>query len=451
MGTFYLLSFLVLCLFIVPIIYEINTNKFDVFNIKNGFLFYLVLQVLVSGLISINIDFDEVTSLSLKYSGTQLIYFNKAILALFLALFFFQLGYYLTKKSIKIPSKFPQNFKNRRVNFCLAIFIFIGYVSFLILINNNGGLRSFVENIETFRAGGLVGQGFLIYPATRLMSISVCIYLIYILSNKFIPGNNKKTFVIIILSLIPSYFMGFRSFLIIPFISFSLIYNYAYRKFSIKSIFLSFSALIILFTSLGIYRAIPKDININYNALINIAKEKPQLVYSFLVRSKGTEVLASVIKDMEDNGNYELGYKSAIEMSTIIIPKSIWKNKPIPSSIRFTNRFFGDLLNYKRNVFKDDWSGISPTILGELFWNFGWFGITLGMFVLGLIYKIIYLTFLRNKHNNFVLLIYALIFPSLCLSAESFQGYFNGLSLDFYFFIFTLLIINSYFKLVQKS
>ena len=36
MGTFYLLSFLVLSIFIVPIIYEIKTNKFDVFNIGNG-------------------------------------------------------------------------------------------------------------------------------------------------------------------------------------------------------------------------------------------------------------------------------------------------------------------------------------------------------------------------------------------------------------------------------
>ncbi len=451
MATFYLLCFLVLCVFILPIIYEINTNKFDIFNIKNGFLFYLVLQVLVSGLISINIDFDDVTSLSLKYSGTQLIYFNKAVLALFFALIFFQLGYYLNNKSFKIPPKFPEKFKKRKVNFCLTLFLILGYVSFIILINNNGGLSSFIENTETFRAGGLIGQGFLIYPATRLISISVCIYLIYIFSNKLQTRSKKIIFIIILLSLVPAYFMGFRSFLIIPLISFSLIYNYACKKFSVKSILISFSALIIIFTSLGIYRAIPKGTNIDYNSLIYIVKEKPQLLYSFLVRSKGTEVLASVIKDMEDNGNYELGYKSVIELSTIIIPQSIWKNKPIPSSIRFTNRFFGDLLNYKRNVFKDDWSGISPTILGEAFWNFGWFGITLGMFILGLLYKIIYLTFLRNRHNNFILLIYALIFPSLCLSAESFQGYFNGLSLDFYFLIFTLLIINSYFKLIKLS
>ena len=323
------------------------------------------------------------------------------MLALLIAIIFFQFGYFSTNRSVKISTKFPVFLKIQSV-FCFNFFFALGYFSFFILINSSGGLSVFIDNIETFRAGGLIGSGFLIYPATRLISISLCIYLIYVFSKSNKDIKFTKIFTILIISLIPAYFLGFRGFIIIPLICYTIIYNYTYKKIDVTKFISGFLLVLILFTTIGIYRALPKDININYNSLVDVAKENPQLVYSFLVRSKGLEVLGSVIKEMENNGNYELGYKSIVELTTIVIPKSIWENKPIPSSVRFTNRFFGDFLNYKRNVFKDDWSGISPTILGELFWNFGWVGITLGMFIYGSFFKIIYLTFIRNKKNNFI-------------------------------------------------
>src|SRR5262249_8467163 len=58
------------------------------------------------------------------------------------------------------------------------------------------------------------------------------------------------------------------------------------------------------------------------------------------------------------------------------IPRLIWPNKPdVPTGRLFNHEFFA----------LDDETFISPSHFGELYWNFGWPGIVIGMSVIGVL------------------------------------------------------------------
>ena len=61
----------------------------------------------------------------------------------------------------------------------------------------------------------------------------------------------------------------------------------------------------------------------------SVIEGNPELLYSVVSRSKGIEVVATVIKKMEETQLYDYGYKILIEAATILVPHFLWEGKPI--------------------------------------------------------------------------------------------------------------------------
>ena len=383
--------------------------------------------------------------------SSAMFYFQKAFLATLLGITFFQLGYYFSSsKKFKVPKTFSKKWKRNNVYLVVVFYFLVGFLSFLILINSNGGLLNFLSNIEGFRAGGLIGQGFLMYPATTLLSIGVLIFTIWKFKDiaRYKDKNSlKKAIFLLIISILPSLLLGFRILIILPFLSFLIVYNYLYRNLDARKLIFLVSLIIGFFVIYGIYREIPPGVEITKNKVVEILEENPEIAYSFLSRSKGIEVVASVIKKLDKTKEYDLGYKSIFETLTIAVPHSLWPSKPTPSSVRFTTYFFGDNLDFIRGSYKDDWGGISPTIIGEAYWHFGWTGVIVGLFLFGWFVKKIYLTFIFNLQNSFVILLYTLFFVRIAMSAEAVQGNINGLMLDIIFLTITSVLLRLKLKL----
>lgn len=435
----------VLCTFVVfiPMIMEVLLNKFDFFNVKNLFLIYFYLELPLSGIISILSKDVDVLSLPVK---ENLYYYNLALLASFIGLLMFQLGYYFTtKRTLKCPLFFKSKFNTENANLLIIGLFSIGYFCFILFILLNGGVSAFMDNREEFRAGGVSGQGILLFPSTQFLIYSALIFFL-LQMKKYVHAfsfNTKITVIFFfIICLIPSFLFGFRSLIGLPVLQFLVLWNFGVKKISLKKLVPIFSFIIFLFVGYGIVREIPPDLNISKNQIIEIVKEKPELAYSFLVRVKGVEVLAFVIKNLETSYGYEFGVKNLIETITIPIPHAIFKDKPTPSGVRFTTYFFGQDLAFIRGITdKDEFGGISPTILGESFWQFGWFGIILIPLFFGIIYKIVYSFFNKNRSNRLVLFIYAIIFPNFVMFAEAVQGYINGLFLTGILMTFVILFL----------
>ena len=112
-----------------------------------------------------------------------------------------------------------------------------------------------------------------------------------------------------------------------------------------------------------------------------------------------------------------------------IVPGFFWKNKP---DFSFGTEFghAAGILDYSNKI-----TSISVTYMGEAFLNFQWLGVFV-FFIFGLGFSIIYKWVLLGRKDSTRLLIYILILPSAIYIGGTFAQYFNGLLkliLIFYF------------------
>ena len=438
----YLMVIIMLLIGVVPMLWEIYTKRFDFFNLKNPFIIYYVLQLGISGLVTF------VTGQANREIGLDPFFYSEAYSrSLFLSivgLMAFQFGYYTQKSFVlRLPVLFRSNWKGERFIWLTLLYFLIGAIAFWIFLRVNGGLSAFLMEREAWRTGGLIGQGILMFPASTLLSIAAVIYFIgtiYQTTSKALP---IKCILLFGLALVPPFFMGFRSAIGLPVLQFLVVWNYGYKKISTIKLVLFLALLAIGFTLYGISRELPTGVDIDTSAFIETAIANPELIYAVISRSKGTEVVAAVINRLDQTGEYDYGWRSLLEAITIVIPKTLWSGKPQPSGERFTTYFFADDFRLARGYDRDAWGGVSPTVVGELYWHFGWVGVVVGLYLLGRIGKFIYSTFQRNINNKSVLLVYAILYTSFAMFAEALQGYVNGLVMYSIVIFFSLLILTA--------
>jgi hypothetical protein len=441
----YLLIFLIILVGLGPLFLEIKYNIFELFNIKNSFIIYYILQFGVSGFISIKTkNVSQIALDPILYKD----YYIKALIAALLGLVFFQLGYYFTRFKYSYSSLKKYNkWSSINKNSIIALYFLIGLFAFVKFLTSNGGLSAFLDQVEAFRAGGISGQGYLILPFTQLLTIASSISLVFAAGHSNSSRSNfKNSIFLIIIASLPSLILGFRSLLILPFLTYFTIYNFAFKKINFKKFIPISFIVLIVFTFYGIYREIPKGISFDMKQAYSVIEGNPELLYSVVSRSKGIEVVATVIKKMEETQLYDYGYKILIEAATILVPHFLWEGKPETGSVRFTTYFFGSDLAFVRGIDQDSWGGVSPTIIGDAFWNFGWLGVCLIPLALGCAYKLFFKWFVNNKANPKVLLTYALLYPLLSMIPESLQGYSNSIVINIFLITVTLFFLKLKFK-----
>jgi hypothetical protein len=341
-----LLIIAIILIGILPILYELRVKIFDFFNVKNLFIAYFLIILPISGYVSLATnDIDPIINLDTVVFN---IYYTKAILATLVGLVCFQLGYYGTgNKSIKVPAFLKTTWISTNLSLLYWTFFIVGIGSFLLFLSVNGGLSNFLKIREYFRSEGVSGQGIYMYPSTQLLAFSAFLFFFnsIIIKNKVISFFRSsitiaKVFTFFIICITPSLVFGFRSLTGIFILQFLVIWNYGYKVIPFQKIIFILILLMACFSFYGIYREIPVNEKVSFNSIQKVVSEHPQIVYGILTRVKGTETVAAVIKRLETTKEYDLGYKSVYEALTVPIPHSIWKSKPIPSSVRFTTYFF---------------------------------------------------------------------------------------------------------------
>jgi hypothetical protein len=95
---------------------------------------------------------------------------------------------------------------------------------------------------------------------------------------------------------------------------------------------------------------------------------------SFVERSSLKSNIELILAHAGGDVRYQNG-DSILPLLAAFIPRLIWPNKPIDSTGQVFNREF------HVSVFRDVY--ISPSHLGELYWNFGWPGVLFGMPLIG--------------------------------------------------------------------
>ncbi len=312
-----------------------------------------------------------------------------------------------------------RNWKENRIKPVLIFLVIAGYLSFLVLVMKGGGLHQFLRNIQSFRNTGLVGNGLWLYSCSDLLGMC---FLIYMISRKKI--STFPFFVMLLICVVPSVFLGFRGKALALLLESTAVYYVYIKKISLKRVLMIISVIGGLFVAYGLIR----DRGIGTGSLSDFTIGET-LVYS-LFRVQGSEIFGVVLNQLDFTRDYQYGYKTLVEALTILIPHAIWPGKPTPKSVVFSETFFG--LN----------GGVSPTILTELYWDFGIFGITLGMFFIGVLVSIIYNTILKLKTNSSKVL-YGFLFYSIFLLAEAISGQLNGIVIMLFFYCFVMSLLTA--------
>jgi hypothetical protein len=113
------------------------------------------------------------------------------------------------------------------------------------------------------------------------------------------------------------------------------------------------------------------NLTLSANERVNSGRDRAQ---TFLERSSLLGSLQTIVEKTGNGVAYQHGYTLTPILATFV-PKILWSDKPdIPT---------GQLVNKEFHFTDSDDIFISPSNLGELYWNFGWPGILGGMALIG--------------------------------------------------------------------
>jgi hypothetical protein len=103
----------------------------------------------------------------------------------------------------------------------------------------------------------------------------------------------------------------------------------------------------------------------------------PERAQTALERATTKGSIEIIVKGTGTITPFEHGY-TLLPMLSTFVPRLLWADKP---SIQT-----GQLMNQDFHVTAGDLTYISPSHLGELYWNFGWPGIIVGMSMIGMLF-----------------------------------------------------------------
>lgn len=377
---------------------------------------------------------------------------NHGILFVLLCFLFFLLGYYSFNYS-KIVHKFlshviyllPQinKFEITKKNFFIFIMflIFVSIISDLITLK--GGDYLFLKSGVSILATKFSYLGVLLYYLSFVQIMVICILFLKYLAN------NKKIFLLLALFFLIIYFIyavptGSKSEILLPFFLLLIIYSIIKRTPRKIILFIVLISIFFVFPFSTIYRSLHSGsvaINIvrtsnKYLHLLsnfNIKTVKLLFFNSIALRINQMGVVTAIVKNTPRIWNFKMG-STYMQFFISLIPRILWHSKPI---IGVNDNKFGR--NYGILRANDHQTSVGVTWIGEMFINFGWFGIIIA-FLWGVLYRIIYIYFFKNgKPNMLGTLIYSFTLYFL-IRDNVFVYMFSGL-LKFYVFMFFLFLI----------
>lgn len=425
-------SFLILLISTILLASQIaQERKVGLFSPYILFQVYYLIQLPLNLFLGTNFNSPRFSSLSVHTPSEDIILLGSYILIGQIA---FIAGFRLFKfnfSGFSGASK-TNSWSKTYVNYmCFAMFVF-GYLVFSLLVRSFGGYQSFIDQAYVFRTDAIIGQGWLIFMFTSLLSVTALAVLI----NNEDSFRGKvglfRLFILLGLCVLPASQLGYRSFVLIPFLQFLFFYNERIKKIRLKAIAIIGAVFVLVFTITGIVRGQPYSISDGsyFDYLVSIYHNRPDLFFSLFFRSMGADITLTTIDYINVYGAYRLIYPIFVEAFTIFVPGGIWAGKPIPLSLQYSQEVFS--LN----------GGVSATVVGEGYWHAGLLGVILLCVMCGLLCRYFVNVRKAGKFSQAALLVCLSIFPSMFLIAESFQGYFNSLVLILLFDLMVLLLIS---------
>jgi len=379
---------------------------------------------------------------SLDYSmhGThgEMLFFNRPryliepLIIVVLSIFLFTIGYngkFGKDLAQRIP-RIRNSWNTRRASVTTMVFSAIGIISLLIFLQVTGGIPTSVSEASQLRR-----------PPTEYLRWGVSFLwlasLIY-WSNIFTNDWNilsLKTLPVIPVTLITVIFPIYTSSrltLFMTIISHLLLIHY-HRKYisfrqvsSLAPVIIAIASLMLGFRRLGG----PKE-----DAIIMYASPSTAFFNSIGARNNGLTVIAHIYHQTGKELRYYYG-ETMLQTVVFPIPRAVWSGKPMNIGQVLGVEIYGQGVGFVG-------AGTPPTIIGELWLNFGFLGVLAGMFLFGVVARGGYLYFEPlDSSNPLAIILYIGFVIEFC--NRLFMLYTSSAIIQFLLWIFPLLVANIY-------
>jgi hypothetical protein len=215
-------------------------------------------------------------------------------------------------------------------------------------------------------------------------------------------------------------------------------YHYAVRSLRLKKIILIFAILFFFNFSVGIIRGTIYQYNLESAKahLSTIKDSHKDCRHNLIIKTMDFPYCYNSLMQIVDYVPEKAGYLRGSTYAKFFfwpIPRTWWPEKPESISRVVVRHFYPEI--YVKGV------SMSPTIVGEAYFNFGVPGILVVMTLFGIICQSLYTFLKKNGKNLAAIALYASIAPFIF---ESFRGYFFECTMT-YLFIGLSVFIAFYF------
>lgn len=397
----------------LPFIIDQKNKQLDVFNPRNIFiLFYLSyygIRTMDLYYSTYPLSFLDLTDQTLKK--------NLLISALeisIMGLLCFYAGYYskIAHHLERHLTVFKHSKWDRKRSGHIVIGLFaLGVGISLYLFQKGGGIFYYISNINYVRLWILSDVGYLKY-IVNLLSIAVLIATI----NYCIKEKGKLWLLLLAgISVFLNLVVAHRWAAIQTILYILIIRNYWYKKLTLRTITIVLFTALVFNIAYGSYRAYTETVEVgafqtDLGSAGELSEDEIGLAGLFFTNIwahfHGTDSLLYTTSQLQQQSadKYHYGLYFLQDFLTIAVPRFLWPEKSNPSHVKFNNIIHGEDPNHYDPDEKA--GGIVQTILGEFYWAGGYIGISIGMFLVGCMCKILYLYFTHNRYNPFIMMVY---------------------------------------------
>lgn len=353
----------------------------------------------------------------LMLMGKPPTFLMNGIIPLYIGFIFFVFGYVYPAKPLKDWSRKRIHYQEVSIKKFLPISIIITIVSMYTAyeffkktgFNFNEISADSFNKKRRYQMEGGAGYAALGYYKLVMDLIEPLFYiaLMYMIINK------KKIWTILglvtlvmgVLNLIYPIIENIRTNALYVMINTGLIIYYLNQGIKIKDLFkvvISASAILFLMTTL-------RSAN-NTKRTVTDVSSNPLAIMVGTTNFCGVDKTAQVINGIPDKLPYQYG-ESLIYWLVSPIPRTWWPEKPAISY----GLIIGEKIYGKRDE-SDAGGGIPPGFVAEMYLNFGYPGIILGMFLMGLIFKLLYDAYVKSREKSiYAMLLFIIVFIPVTL------------------------------------
>jgi len=279
----------------------------------------------------------------------------------------FAIGYHYGGR-VKIkhePHKIFMQAKNSKSVFMISSVVFaIGAFSYSLYYIRNWRYI-FIADLENGRVTAMTGNGLLLWLGSLIW---LSVYMLY--EQRLINGKYRtSTILMFIVSAALSILLGFRSALVNPI----LVLFFMRNKKNEVPLLKMFLLAIVLFAFVGVYGAIRGGSGSSFDSLLN----------EFKVSSVN---MNNILNTFPEEVEYQMGATYLLDFRGLI-----------DDNVSGTTMWLKDILKLSFSG-----GGVTPTLIGEFYINWGTIGVLIGMLLFGAVFKRLDRIY-RNPNNSFFL------------------------------------------------